>query len=225
MERLRTIFQTMQARIERLESSNPEIFDIGMSFSSKFQSLEIMYRESLKKTKNLEIAQKKESAEVKILMAETTKARGEAIAFFEAFLNAFYSLLQIIAKIIPYFYEGEVQETLKNQSKYFGTLRSYLKDNPEIDSDLSTYFKDKTGWYETLVNNRHMITHKGTAFLGFEKNGRIVFIDYPRNGFHWLLPQKETKLLEKYLTESFCDLFNFLEFLANHYNRDSKMLT
>lgn len=88
-----------------------------MAFSIKMISLKVMYNHTLKKSKELEEVSKKEKTEPNVLLKDTTRVWFETVAFFEAYLNAFYSLLQIIAKATPYFYEKEESETLRNIGK------------------------------------------------------------------------------------------------------------
>ena len=65
-----------------------------------------MHHQALEKAQGLEVTAKKERQQKKILLSDTTKAMNEAQAFFEAYLNAFYSLLQILAKVTPSFYQA-----------------------------------------------------------------------------------------------------------------------
>ena len=187
MERYRQIYHEVVSLLRDSKAINPKLFGYGMSFSSKMSSLERMYLTTLKKSKKLEEVAKKEKAEEKVLLKETTKAWNEAVAFFEAYLNAFYSLLQIIAKVTPYFYEEEKSESLgrigKGFGDNFGELINFFQDNTNIDPEFSSYITTKLGWYKILRNNRNMITHEGSAFLGFKEDGKIVFMDYPKKGF------------------------------------------
>lgn len=162
-------------------------------------------------------------AEGKILADRTSKAWNRTAACFEAYLNAFYSLLQIIAKITVCYYEREMSR--EHFGGYFGELIDFFKKkkNASIDPDFSAYLTKNLGWYEVLRNNRHMITHEGTAFLGFEKDGTILFLDYPKKGFDWDEQNKSNRELEGYLNQSFKDLFDFLDFYANHFRRNCNL--
>lgn len=228
MEKYRRIYQEMISLLNDSRTVDPKIFGYRMSFSIKMFSLEMMYRATLKKSKELEDVAKKEKAEGNVLLKETGKAWNKSIAFFEAYLNAFYSLLQIIAKITPYFYGKEkskvLGETTKGFGDNFGQLINYLKNKSNIDPEFSSYLREKLEWYETLRNNRHMITHEGSAFLGFAQDGKILFIDYPhpKKGFSWFEPKKSTKGLQNYLNQSFNDLFEFLDFCVKHFRQRLK---
>jgi hypothetical protein len=221
MESYKQVYQEMISLLTDSKSIDPKMFDYGMCFRSKMFSFEMMYRKTLKYIKELEEIYKKENAQGKILLEETGRAWNKSVAFFEAYLNAFYSLLQIIAKITPYFYGNEKSKIFPS-STYFGRLIDYLKKHPNIDTDFSSYLNQRVRWYETLRNNRHMITHEGSAFLGFGQDGKIVFVDYPKKGFSWFQPNKSTKDLESYLTQSFADLFDFLDFYVKHFRQRVK---
>lgn len=187
----------------------------AMAFSSKMASFEIMYKETLKKVKTLESVAKEEKSEDKVAMTSTTRAWYEAIAFFEAYLNSFYSLLQIIAKFTPLFYGKD--EDIPDVN--FGEqVNFFVERDPKLDPEFSSYLTERLTWYKILRNNRHAITHRLSAFLGFDKDWRIVFIDYPKKKFDWF-GKKSTRDIERYLNHNFNDLFDFLEFYTQHFRK------
>jgi len=187
----------------------------SMAFASKMACFEIMYRETLKKVKNLETVAKEEKSEDKVAMNKTTRAWYEATAFFEAYLNSFYSLLQIIAKFTPLFY-GKNRDIIPDDN--FGKQVNFFVTHPRFDVDFSSHLTDRLSWYKTLRDNRHAITHRLSAFLGFEKDWRIVFVDYPKKEFDWF-GEKSFRDIEGYLDQSFNDLFDFLEFYTQHFRK------
>jgi len=216
----------MLALLGELILIDPKSFNCRIAFQTKMKSLEIMYSTTLKKSTELEVVAKKEKAEQKILLKETSRAWNETVAFFEAYLNAFYSLLQIIAKATPYFYEEKESKSLRKMAKTFGfnfgKLIQFLKDHPSFDPEFFSYIAEKLGWYEILSNNRNMITHEVTAFLGFKEDGTIMFLDYPKRGFSWKKQKKSTRELKDYLARSFNDLFDFLDFFVKHFRQRLK---
>ena len=102
----------------------------------------------------------------------------------------------------------------------FGTQSNFfVTENPKFDPELSSYLKDGLSWYETLRDNRHAIMHRVPAFLGFEKDGTIIFRDYPpKKESNWF-SKKVFRELEEYLDQSFNDLFDFLEFYTQHFRK------
>lgn len=221
MERYRRIYHEMLSLLGSLRFIDSKSFGYRMAFQTKMKSLEIMYSTTLEKTKKLEVVAKKEKAEENVLLKETSKAWNETVTFFEAYLNAFYSLLQVIAKVTPHFYKIEKSESLRDMTNRFGynfgKLVKFFEDNPNFDPEFSSYIAKKLGWYKILRNNRHMITHEGSAFLGFKEDGKIVFLDYPKKGFSWFKQKKSTRELEDYLARSVHDLFDFLDFYVKHF--------
>ena len=216
MKRFRRIYYEALTLFGDVTRAHADTFGYSMVFSSKMVSFEIMYREILKKLKNLESVMKEEESEQKVAFTRTTTALDEAIAFFEAYLNSFYSLLQIIAKFTPLFYE---KSEVKVPDDHFGEqVDFFITKHPELDPKFSSYLRDNLTWYKTLRNNRHAITHRLSAFLGFKKDGTVVFIDYPKKKFDWF-DNKVLIQIEKYLDQSFNDFFDFLEFYA-HYFRE-----
>ena len=127
MERFRRIYYEALTLFNDVLSSDK--FGYSMAFTSKMVCFEILYRETLKKVKNLETVAKEEKSEEKFAMPRTTRALYEAIAFFEAYLNSFYSLLQIIAKFTPFFY-GENRDRIPD--KNFGGQVNFFVTHPKI---------------------------------------------------------------------------------------------
>lgn len=190
----------------------------SMAFQSKMASFEIMYKEALKKAKNLETVVIEEMSENKIALTKTTRALYDATAFFEAYLNSFYSLLQIIAKFTPLFYEKN-RDQIPDEN--FGMQVNYfVAENPKLDPEFSSFLKEaRARWYETLRDNRNATTHRLSAFLAFEKDYTVLFRDYPSDReFDWL-NKKTYRKLEEYLDRSFNDLFDFLEFYTQHFRK------
>jgi len=214
MERFRRIYLETLTLFSDVPS---ERFGYSMAFQSKMASFEIMHKEALRKARNLKTVMKEERSENKVAMTETTRAWYGAIAFFEAYLNSFYSLLQIISKFTPLFYSKD-RDMIPDDN--FGTQSNFfVTENPKFDPELSSYLKDGLSWYETLRDNRHAITHRVSAFLGFEKDGTIIFRDYPpKKESNWF-SKKVFRELEEYLDQSFNDLFDFLEFYTRHFRK------
>ena len=220
MEQKRRIYYDTYSLIRNLEAINPKLFGYGMSFLIKLRSVETMYNTTLTRSKELEATYREESKGETIIARGTTDAWYETIAYFEGYLNAFYSLLQITAKVTPFFYEKQKLKLLERKLGFadnFGNLVNFLSENSDFDPELSSYLEAKLDWYKILRNNRHMITHEGSAFLGFGEDGGIMFIDYPRKGFSWFKKKKSTRELENYMEQSFNSLFEFLDFYVNHF--------
>ena len=218
MERFRRIYYGAWTLFNDVSSDVRVKLDYSMAFPSKMACFEIMYNEALRKAKNLEIVVKGEKSENKIALTKTSRALYEAIAFFEAYLNSFYSLLQIIAEFTPLFYKKNRDRIL---GKNFGTQVTYfVVENPKLDPEFSFFLKDtRTRWYNTLKNNRHAITHRLSAFLAFEKDYAVVFEDYPPDReFDWF-KEKSFRKLAEYLDQSFNDLFDFLDFYTQHFRK------
>jgi hypothetical protein len=225
MNKYKQVYYELNAFLFDIKNVDPKMFGLRMSFGTKMFGFEMMHRATLKQIKELEQVCRKESSEKKVLLDETGKARNESIVLFEAYLNAFYSLLQVIGKITSCFYQKEKAKLSAKMAKQFdenfGSLIDILKSHFNIDPVFSSYLKTSLGWYETLKNNRHMITHEGSAFLGFANDGKILFLDYPhpKKGFSWFDSNKSTKDLESYFGKNFEDLFNFLDFYVKHFRQ------
>lgn len=216
MQRFRRIYLKTLALFNDVPSDSRVRFGYSMTFQSKMASFDIMYKEAVWKVRNLETVVRGEVSEEKIAMIKTTKAMYEAISFFEAYLNSFYSLLQIIAKFTPFFY-GEDRDMIPDNN--FGTQKNFFVKNPKVDPDFSSYLIDELSWYKTLRDNRHAITHRLSAFLGFEKDYTVIFLDYPKKKEYDWSSSKSFRKAEGYLDKSYSDLFCFLEFYTQHFRK------
>lgn len=171
MKQFRRIYYEALTLFGDVTRAHADTFGYSMVFSSKMASFEIMYKETLKRAKTLETVAKEEKSEDKVVMIRTTTALYDAITFFEAYLNSFYSLLQIIAKFTQLFYE---KSEVKVPDESFGEqVDFFITKHPELDPKFSSYLRDNLTWYKRLRNNRHAITHRLSAFLGFEKDGTL----------------------------------------------------
>ena len=140
----------------------------------------------------------------------------ESIAFFEAYLNALYSFLQIIGRLTPYFYD---KKGLKKPIpvKFFALQINYFRDNPDVDPEYSNYLKNNMTWHDELSHNRHAVSHNVSAFLGFGEE-EIEFIDMPKKRIDFFKNGKPTKKLEEYILDNRDSLFKFLKFYVEPFS-------
>jgi hypothetical protein len=228
MERLKQIYNDVILFLTDIKGIDPDMFEYGISFGLKMFGLEEMHRRTLEKIKELEEAQKKESAGADVIFGlrgiyiarQTDLAWKKSIAYFEAYLNALYSLLQVITKITLIIYRKTKKPIATEQmGDNFGTLVNYLKNNKTIDTDFANYIDGKMGWYDIFRSNRHKITHNGSAFLMFDPDGKVTFLDYQKTESKLLDQTKSIKNLADYLIKSFEDVFDFLDFYVKHFRK------
>ena len=207
-------FRTLVMKAER-ESPLLSNLGIGLSFSSKFTSLEIIQKITLEKAGELFESYREEKSKPSIFSEDLNRYSNECIAFFEAYLNAFYSLLQIIGKVTSYFFNSD--ELKKNVlDSDFGTQVNYFKEHPKTDYEYSRYLANMS-WYKELIFNRHAITHNASAFLGFGKD-EVVFICMPKRRIDYFENGKPSKKLIEYVSANWNSLFGFLDFYVNHFS-------
>ena len=229
MSEYQKIFDEFNAFLMSIRDINSsKILEYGISFNLKNLSLQEMYLGTLKNAERLEEAQKKESAEAKIAIqsgignfpqTETSKAYVKSVAYFEAYLNTLYSLLQVLTKITLIIYQNSKKQIDTNSmGDNIGKLLDYLKNqNRDADSAFTSYIDQKMGWYQTFRNNRHKITHDGSALLFFTENGEIEFLDYPKNGAGFGNSNINKQGLENYVKNRVNDVFDFLDFYVKHF--------
>jgi hypothetical protein len=204
-----------QEKIEILD----DLDGIQINFPSKIVALDIMRINTIKSSKKLQNVFNKERNENKIRMGGIGRAIDETNAFFEAYLNALYSTLQIIAKLTPYFYK-DYSPSITMKCRYFSEQIKWLRDNGNADQEYLSYIENNLdSWYNTFSNYRNAITHRASFFIGFEKDGSIVFLKPPEETekLYWIKSGKPSDILEKYVNKSFQDFFNFLEFYFKHF--------
>lgn len=211
------IHAEIRALVSRVERLSPRLFNLGLTYflDTKLRCLEIMQKYALQKIEELfkTLGKEKDNS---IHLQETGKLLSESIAFFEAYLNAFYSFLQILGRITPYFYDSrELRKAIPDD--FFAKQISYFVNNPDVDPEYSNYLKNSMAWHDELMSNRHAITHNVSAFLGFGEE-EIVFIDMPKRRIDFFENGKPTKKLQEYVVNNWNSLFGFLNFYVEHFS-------
>jgi len=218
MKSHKDIYSKIRNLVSKVEHSSPILFNFGLgySFDMKLKCLEIMQRYILHRIQEC-FDTAKEERKNSILLKDTGRLLNESIAFFEAYLNAFYSFLQIIAKVTPVFYDRKkLSKPITDRD--FGSQIDHFKKNPDIDDKYSSYLKNEMRWYKNFIDNRNAITHNVSAFLGFGKE-EMEFIDMPEKRIDFFKTGKPTKKLEKYILDNWNSLFEFLNFYAEHFSK------
>ena len=218
MKSHKEIYVQTRNLVAKVEHMSPWLFNrgVGYSFHTKMVSLEIMQKYTLERIRELFKAYRKEKKN-SIYLKDTTRLLDEGIAFFEAYLNAFYSLLQIIGKITPYFYDKKKLKQPIPNNTFDEQFRYFANENPDVDPEYSSYLKKNMIWYDELMSNRHAITHNVSAFLGFGEK-EIVFIHMPKRKIDFFEQGKPTKKLEEYILNNWNSLFDFFNFYVEHFS-------
>lgn len=222
MERLNHIYREIILFLTDIESLDLSMREYGLSFILKMFGFEEMHHRTLDKAKELEEALKKEDWKT------TDLAWKQSIAYFEAYLNSLYSLLQVITKITLIVYQKSKNPiATENMGDDFGHVVNYLRTtNRTVDSEFTKYLDNKMGWYDIFKENRHKITHNGSAFFMFDTYGKAMFVNFPKRKSKLFekdgsvsFADKSLKNLEGYLTKNIEDLFDFLDFYVKHFRK------
>jgi hypothetical protein len=220
---LSEIYQRFYSLVRQVEMASPLLFNLGLSMSlqSKFYSLELMQIETKKRVEQTSATYQKEKAQQDhIVLKELGKNLNESVAYFEAYLNAFYSLFQIIAKVTPYFFnDNRLKKNVLHGE--FSKEIEIFHNCPTLDLDYANYLETMT-WYRELMYNRHAVTHHAAVFLAFDKE-HIVFIDMPKKRIDFFEQGKPNKKLIKYIEQNWVSLFEYLDFYERHF-RVSKII-
>ena len=217
MKSHKEIHNEIRNLVSKVQRLSPRLFNLGLvySFDTKIRSLEIMQKYTVETIRELFKAYKEEKKN-SIYPKDIDKLLGESIAFFEAYLNAFYSFLQTIGRLTPYFYD---KKKLKKSIPDYTLAKQidFFLDNPDVDPKYFDYLKNNMGWHDELMCNRHAITHNVSAFLGFGEK-EIVFIGMPEKRIDFFESGKPTKRLEQYTLKNWNSLFEFLNFYVEHFS-------
>lgn len=217
------IYQRFYSLVRQVEMMSPLLTNLGLSTSlqSKFYSLELMQIETKKRVEQTFATYKNEKAQQDhIVLKELGKNLNESIAYFEAYLNAFYSLFQIIAKVTPYFFNDEKLRKNVMHGEFAKEIEIF-HNCPTLDLDYANYLETMT-WYSELMYNRHAVTHHVAVFLAFDKE-HIVFIDMPKKRIDFFEQGKPNKKLIDYIEKNWSSLFEYLDFYERHF-RDFKII-
>ena len=127
---------------EELDDYHSQLFQNKIDFTSKFASLEIMRHYTLDRCKTLPKTLENEK-KTSIALIDTTFNLNEVQAFFEAYLNAFYSLLQVLARFTSFFYKKEFPN-VKINDENFGSQLDFFRQNKELpDEVFSKYVENE----------------------------------------------------------------------------------
>ena len=95
----------------------------------------------------------------------------------ESFLHFSYSLLNVIARLTPEFYNRQLKGL---PSDGFRNQREWYIEHDEVEPEYSKYFKNSTGWFEDFLKHREQLahyrplitflTHDGSVFFGTNRN-------------------------------------------------------
>ena len=210
---------------DQLVEYHSQLFQYPLAFTSKLANLAIMYHYTVDRCKQLPKTIEEEKKK-HIVLTKTTFNMNETEAFFEAYLNAFYSFLQVIAKITPFFYKKEFPE-LKIADKDFGSQVDFIKNRKKLPDEIFSKYveKDLYPWYKILKDFRHAITHRDAIFVGFEPDGTVVFLEPPKEEEtrYWLKKNKPYVKMENYVNDSFNNLLDFMDFYTNHFRLKIEM--
>jgi hypothetical protein len=225
LEKIEGFKQTYGEMIQFLtdiESLDLNMHEYCRSFPLKMFGFEEMHHGTLDMAKKLEEAVKKEDP-------KTTEAWKRTIAYFEAYLNSIYSLLQVITKITLIVYKtSKNQIQIEDMGDNFGCMVNYLRTKKTVDPEFTKYLDSNMEWYRIFKENRHKITHNGSNILMFDKDGKTMFVNFPKSesklfdeasdkAGNVLFPDKTLKNLEDYLKKNIEDLFAFLAFYVKHF--------
>ncbi len=217
------IYQRFCSLVRQVEIMSPLLSNLGVSISlqSKFYSLEIMQIETKKRVEQTFVTYNNEKGhQDHIVLNKLGKDINESIAYFEAYLNAFYSLFQIIAKVTPYFFNDEkLKENVLHGE--FAKEMEIFHNCPTLDLDYANYL-ETMAWYRELMYNRHAVTHHVAVFLAFDKE-HIVFIDMPKKRIDFFEQDKPNKKLTDYIEKNWSSLFEYLDFYERHF-KDFKII-
>jgi hypothetical protein len=124
----------------------------------------------------------------------------------EAFLNMTYSLLNIIARLTPSFYEHPARTRVPCKS--FNKQRKWYIGNVDLDPKYSEFFKNNTSWFEEFREHRKHLTHyhplvtfrssKGSVFFGTKRDEKGFIPNFDVSKFINLTANNVLEFLEFY---------------------------
>jgi hypothetical protein len=183
----------------------------GMSFSDKLVGAKLTYSLCKEATERLAVVFQEEKASQKTgVVSKVGTPMAHAATHFESFLYFIMGALDILASITVYFYPKD-KKTLSKQVYFKDQMnRTYLK-HPNINRDYAALLRENKQWIEDVGKNRDGLAHKASAFLAFEKDGRVVFEKREPYDDNDPLTQKEFEDLLAYLDTTLGSFYRFLD--------------
>ena len=129
----------------------------------------------------------------------------------ESFLHFSYSLLNVIARVTPEFYNHRPKGL---PSESFRLQRKWYIEHDEVEPEYSKYFKNSTGWFEDFLKHREQLAHYRPLITFLTHDGSVFFGTY-RNE-KGLIPNIK---VEDFINNTANGILEFLVVYNNHFGK------
>ena len=162
------------------------------------------------------ILQEEEKSDSPGVVSEVGAPLAYAATYLESFLYFIMGALDILASITLYFYPKH-QRALSKHAYFKDQMAKTFLQHPNISPGYAALLSKNRQWIEDVGNNRDGLAHKASAFLGFEKDGSVIFEKRRPFDDRDPLKKKEFQGLITYLDGTIENLYRFLDaYVAVH---------
>jgi len=121
----------------------------------------------------------------------------------ESYFYLLTSVLDILAKITPYFYPS-LGKKKTGYHNFTNELRYFKEQNSK--NEYAEYLENNMHWYEEVKKHRNELTHSGALIMFPSSNNKWYFGTYRENKS---IPNQEVK---NFITDSYTNYIKFLIF-------------
>jgi hypothetical protein len=130
----------------------------------------------------------------------------------ESFFHYSVSILDVIAKLTPYFYPSQEKNI---GQKSFRKLKLWFKRNSDIDHEFVQLLFEKTDWFYELHMHRSNLAHDTSIFFFWKEKPVKLFFGTKRNERNFI-PNKNAL---EYVNSTANYLLEFLIFYNNYFSK------
>ena len=205
--KLRASYQSFRELTWKLATSKPETLgSYALAIESKTWSLEQSYLAALRSISAVE------SVLGEMDPRKMSDVYRHAIMDFESYLFFFGALLDIIAKVVPFFYGKHAR---KIPRRYFEGQRKWFTDKcPSFDQKYSSFLKENAGIFDRLDKHRNKAIHESVSLVGFGTDNVPSLMYFGSD-----LREDNVKT---FLSESFEALFRLLQYYVDNFGDAKK---
>ncbi|MBI4286237.1 MAG: hypothetical protein HY670_10155 [Chloroflexi bacterium] len=132
----------------------------------------------------------------------------------ETFLYYTISILDLVARLTPYFYPSSDSQ-FKHNSWHFSWQRQWFRNNCSFDPEYRRNLMEMTPWFEELNEHRNNLAHDRSAFFLWGKNPPKLFFGTKRNSRDFIPNQDALQ----YANETANGLMEFLCYFNGYFGK------
>jgi hypothetical protein len=186
-----------------------EIVEWNQALGFKLRALRYLERGLVELGRNAPDTVREEMKQQVIVLKSTTSLIFTASLNLEFFFYLGTAVLDLLAKLTKRFYARNEKSFRKDKRIYFTDIIRVFTTTG-IDKEFGKMLSPHEDWIASIYNNRNILAHSASVFVGFDKNYNMVF-EKRRPDQTSLWPKHENANLVEYVDETISSFYIFLE--------------